>query len=159
MGKIVKNNKDTARLPIAPPMIMAISLGVALIFGWKLPIPIPFPAWMKFCGWAILLGGLGSGLSALRALMSAKTSPDPGTPTAALVQKGPYRFSRNPIYLGYVLVVIGLPLLFGYYWGAILAPVAIDSFNRFIISREEIYLAEKFGQEYQEYKARVRRWI
>ena len=154
-----KENKKNAGLPIPPPLLMAIFLVVALLFGWKLPIPIPFPAWMKITGWGLSLAAIGIGLSAVRAMRKAHTSPDPRTPTSAIVSAGPFRFSRNPIYLSFVLVLISLPLIFGYYWGAILAPVAIDAYNRLIIEREETYLEQQFKQVYLDYKSRVRRWL
>ena len=156
---MAKESKETAGLPVPPPLLMVIFLVVAFVFGWKLPVPIPCPVWMKMIGWLIILGGLGAAFSAVRTMTQAHTSPDPHTPTSALVKQGPYRYSRNPIYLGFLLLMIGLPLTFGFYWGAILSPVLVDAYNRLIIEREEAYLERKFGQEYIEYKSKVRRWL
>jgi len=154
-----KAAKDTANLPVDPQFLMMLFLIVALLFGWKLPIPIPFPAWMYLVGWAIILCGLGLGFSALMAMKKSGTSPNPSTPTNEIVMSGPYRFSRNPIYLGYVAVVIALPLIFGTYWGVALVTFAIDAYNRFAIDREEAYLKRKFGEKYLNYMAKVRRWL
>ncbi|MCX6082292.1 MAG: isoprenylcysteine carboxylmethyltransferase family protein [Chloroflexi bacterium] len=156
---MAKENNKTARLPLPPAILMAIFLIVALLFGWKLPIPVPFPVWMKLVGWAISLGGIGIGFSAVRTMEKAHTSPDPDKPTSEIVKQGPYRLSRNPIYLSYVMFVIGLPLAIGYYWGAILAPIVVDAYDRLIIAREETYLEHIFGQKYLEYKSSVRRWL
>jgi protein-S-isoprenylcysteine O-methyltransferase Ste14 len=156
---VEEESKKTAGLPVPPPLLMVIFLIVAFLFGWKLPVPIPFPAWMEFVGWLIIFCGLAAAFSAVRAMTQAHTSPDPHTPTSALVRQGLYRYSRNPIYLGFVLLMIGLPLIFGFYWGAILSPVLVDAYNRLIIEREEAYLERKFGQEYLEYKSKVRRWL
>ncbi|HEY3313360.1 MAG TPA: isoprenylcysteine carboxylmethyltransferase family protein [Anaerolineales bacterium] len=152
-------NKETAGLPLPPPLLMGIFLVVALIFGWALPVPIPSPVWMRVIGMVILFGGFGLAISAVRTMMLSQTSPDPHTPTSAIVTRGPYKFTRNPIYLGFVLIVIGLPLVLGFYWGAILSPIVIDAYNRLIITREEAYLERKFGQQYLEYISRVRRWL
>jgi protein-S-isoprenylcysteine O-methyltransferase Ste14 len=138
---------------------MFIFLIVALLFGWFLPLPIPRPWWVRLAGGLITLCGLWLARNAVRAQSQAHTSVDPYTPTTAIVTDGPYRFSRNPIYLGFVLLVTGIPLIFGFYWGAILSLVAIDAYNRLIISREEQYLEKKFGQSYLDYKSRVRRWL
>lgn len=156
---MAKDDKDTANLPVPPPLLLVIFLGVALVFGWKLPIPIPFPAWMQIVGWMILLCGLGLAFSAVDAMRRVNTSPDPRTPTSEMARSGPYLLSRNPIYLGYLAVVIGLPLIFGYYWGIVLAPVVVDAYTRLIIEREEIYLKRKFGQKYLDYASKVRRWL
>ena len=154
-----KEQNQTAGIPIPPPLLMAIFLIVALLFGWKLPIPIPFPGWMKLVGWALLLLGLGLGASAIRSMRKAHTSPDTSKPSTDIVMDGPFRYSRNPIYLSFVLTVISLPLIFGYYWGAILSPITMDAYNRLIIEREETYLERRFNQKYLDYKSRVRRWL
>jgi protein-S-isoprenylcysteine O-methyltransferase Ste14 len=138
---------------------MGIFLVVALLFGWKLPVPIPCPWWMQALGALILLAGLACAFSAVRTMFHTHTSPDPRTPVNAIVSDGPYQFTRNPIYLGFVLIVIGVPLAFGWYWGAILSPVVVDAYNRLIIEREEAYLERKFGALYLSYKTRVRRWL
>jgi protein-S-isoprenylcysteine O-methyltransferase Ste14 len=156
---MTSNDRDHAGLPLPPPLLMGIFLVTALLFGWKLPVPIPCPWWMQALGALILLAGLACAFSAVRAMFHAHTSPDPRTPVNAIVSDGPYKFTRNPIYLGFVLVVIGLPLALGYYWGAILSPVVVDAYNRLIIEREEAYLERKFGPLYLSYKTRVRRWL
>jgi len=155
----MNKNKDNAGLPVQPPLLMSIFLVVALLFGWKLPVPIPCPWWMQVLGGLIVLAGLTSALSAVSMMRRANTSPDPRKASNALVTDGPYKISRNPIYLGYLMILIGLPLIPGYYWGAILAPVALDAYNRLIIEREEGYLEKRFGQTYLGYKAGVRRWL
>lgn len=156
---MTQESRDIANLPLPPPMLMFIFLVTALLFGWFLPLPIPRPLWIKIAGGLITLCGLWLAPNAVRAQSQARTSVDPYTPTTALVTSGPYQFSRNPIYLGMVLFVIGVPLILGYYWGAILSPVTIDAYNRLIISREETYLEKKFGQNYLDYKSKVRRWL
>jgi len=77
----------------------------------------------------------------------------------ALVTGGPYRFSRNPIYLGFVLILAGFPLFSGTVWGAILVPVLILNLNNLVIQHEEAYLEKKFGEAYAGYRSRVRRWL
>ena len=89
----------------------------------------------------------------------ARTSPIPIRPTTALVTNGPYRFSRNPMYLSLVLLYVGLALRLNDFWVLALAPVVIVLVHYLAIVREEQYLERKFGQEYLDYKARVRRWL
>ena len=84
---------------------------------------------------------------------------DPYHPVSSIVTSGIYGFSRNPIYLGFLLMVIGIPLIGGIYWGMILAPIFILLCNRLVIEHEEAYLGKKFGTTYTDYQSRVRRWL
>ena len=70
-----------------------------------------------------------------------------------------YRFTRNPVNLGFVLILVGILLNAGSYWGILLAPVLVILCNRLVIEREEEYLGQKFGDEYSRYQSKVRRWI
>jgi len=80
-------------------------------------------------------------------------------PTTAIVETGPYRFTRNPIYLGMVLGLIGLAIAFNSLWLLLtLVPFALAiCFG--VVAREEAYLERKFGDVYRRYRARVRRWL
>ena len=89
----------------------------------------------------------------------AKTGVNPNRPTTVLLTGGPFRLSRNPMYLGMVVQYVGLALLFNSLWAIVLLPLALVVVNLTVIKREEWCLEQKFGQEYQAYKARVRRWI
>jgi len=155
----MKSKNDSSGYIVYPPVLMAIFLVVALLFGWKLPVPLPFPWWMKAAGWVAILSGLGLAFSAVKSMKQANTTFDVNEPVTTLVSSGPFKISRNPIYLAYVLVVVGLPLVLGFYWGVILSPVALDAYNRLVISKEEAYLQAKFGEKYLKYKATVRRWL
>ena len=87
------------------------------------------------------------------------TSFVPIKPTTTLVIYGPYRFTRNPMYLGLVCVYLGIALWFGIFWALILLPAVMALIQRYVIIREEQYLERKFGGAYLKYKADVRRWI
>jgi protein-S-isoprenylcysteine O-methyltransferase Ste14 len=89
----------------------------------------------------------------------ASTSPLHIRPTTAIVTTGPYRFTRNPMYLSLALLYAGLALWFAVTWALVLLPMAIAVIRYYVIAGEERYLERKFGQEYLDYKARVRRWI
>jgi protein-S-isoprenylcysteine O-methyltransferase Ste14 len=77
----------------------------------------------------------------------------------ALVVDGPFRFTRNPLYLSLTLLYSGTALLLNLLWVVLLLPIALVIMQFGVISREERYLEKKFGQEYLRYKTRVRRWI
>ena len=149
--------QDNASVRIHPPVLMLLHLGASILLGWFLPISLP--GWAVYAGWVVVAAGIVFASGGLRRLISAHTSPDPHTPTTTVVTTGIYRFTRNPIYMGFLCVVIGFPLAFGSPWGIFIGAIQILLFNRLIIEREETYLTQKFGQEYLDYKARVRRWL
>jgi protein-S-isoprenylcysteine O-methyltransferase Ste14 len=154
-----KKANDNANVRVHPPVLMAIHLAAALLLGWLVPLPLPVPGFAYVAGSIVVILGLLVAFGALRQMIQAHTSPDPHAPTTSVVTTGIYRFTRNPIYVGYLCVLIGIPLIFGNYWGLVLSPLQVILFNRLIIQHEEAYLFGKFGQEYLDYKTRVRRWI
>ena len=155
----MNDNKDHPDIRILPPLLMLIHLIIAFGLKWMIPLAVPAPAAVKIAGLVILAGGLLFAFSTISELGKAHTSPIPHEPTTAIVTSGPYRFSRNPIYVGFVCTVIGLPLALGNYWGLIISPAMLYYFNELIIKYEEAYLEKKFGAVYTGYKSRVRRWL
>jgi protein-S-isoprenylcysteine O-methyltransferase Ste14 len=114
---------------------------------------------LRLAGLGLAFVGFLFGVAALLAFRKARTTLDPHGRVAAIVTAGVYRFTRNPIYLGFACMLIGIPLNLGSYWGVVLTPVFILSMNRLVIEREEAYLEKKFGDVYTGYKSRVRRWV
>ena len=152
-------NKDHPDIRILPPVLMLIFIAAAFVLNWLVPLPVPAEPVVRIVGWALLILGFALGFSALRELTRAGTSPVPHEPTTAVVTSGVYTFTRNPIYLGFLLTIVGLPLAFGNPWGLLLIPVAIPAFNMLVIQHEEAYLHRKFGSAYAAYTERVRRWL
>ena len=87
------------------------------------------------------------------------TSVIPVRPTTVIVMEGPYRFTRNPMYLGMLLLYVGVACWLGFLWPLVLAPVLVWLITVSVIGREERYLNRKFGDEYRQYQTRVRRWL
>jgi protein-S-isoprenylcysteine O-methyltransferase Ste14 len=110
-------------------------------------------------GVALLVLGLSLGAWALIAFRAVRTSPNPWTPTQALALRGPYRFSRNPMYLGFNALYAGGAILTRMGWPLLLLPIVLVAVHRLVIIREEAYLERKFGQAYRDYVGRVRRWV
>ena len=144
---------------VRPPVVVLASLllGAVLTVAWQLPF---FP-----CVLRLPLGGLlvamAAGLFAysIRQFRTAGT-PVPGNkPTTAIVRSGPYRFSRNPIYLAFFALQLGLAICVNSLWlfAMLIATVAIISVV--VVSREERYLTGRFGADYLDYKNSVRRWL
>jgi protein-S-isoprenylcysteine O-methyltransferase Ste14 len=132
---------------------------IAYFIGRFVLLPFAAPAMLRYIGLALTFVGFLLGIAAFVEFRKAHTTLDPHGSAKHLVTSGIYRFTRNPIYLGFLLMVIGLPLNSGLYWGLVLAPFYVFMMNRLIIQHEEAYLERKFGKAYTGYTARVRRWL
>lgn len=150
---------DHAESRISPPILTLIHLAGAFVLQRLLPIPFPVPGGLRILGGLIALGGVALAVLAVRQFSLARTTVEPHGSVTFVVKNGPNRFSRNPIYIGYVCLLAGIPLALNSYWGLILSPLLVFLFNRLVIKFEEAYLERKFGQAYLDYKSRVRRWL
>ncbi len=92
-------------------------------------------------------------------MLQAGTDPRPDRPTGALVEAGPFRFSRNPIYLGFLVFAAGAALRWASLWGWLAVLAAFLLLDRAVVAREERYLTARFGEAYARYRTRVRRWL
>ena len=151
--------KDHAAVKIPPPALVSLHVLAAFFLNKLWPLPIVFPKVLEWVGYGLVLIGLGLTISAASRFMRARTTLDPHGQVSAIVTSGPYRFSRNPIYLGFICLLIGFPFIFRIYWGLILSPLLIVLMNTLVIQHEEAYLEKKFGEVYTDYKSRVRRWL
>jgi protein-S-isoprenylcysteine O-methyltransferase Ste14 len=116
--------------------------------------------------WPLVIGGtlfLAAGLVViawgLLTFFRARTAVMPHHSASRLVTHGPYRFTRNPMYLGMTLLHLGLALRANMGWPLLLLPLVLYTLYRLVISREERYLTSAFGAAYEDYRRRVRRWI
>ena len=155
-------NRDNPGLPVLPPVLPAATLAAAVALD-RLPPHVLAPAVglnaQVLLGFALAAAGLWCAASAASLFRRAGTHVVPTQPTLTIVTGGPYRFTRNPMYLGMVLMVLGISLVFSLEWGVILTPVLWLALDRLIVVREEAYLAAKFGAEYEALLARTRRWL
>jgi protein-S-isoprenylcysteine O-methyltransferase Ste14 len=154
------NQKDDhAQITINPFLIyIFVALGAVLLQRF-LPLPFIEQSDARIIGVMIMIINIIIGLPAARKMLSAKTSLNPHRPTTALVFSGPYRFSRNPMYIGLTLLYAGLMVFFQITWGLLLLPFVIWLITIWVIIPEEKYLETKFGNEYLNYKSSVRRWV
>jgi protein-S-isoprenylcysteine O-methyltransferase Ste14 len=151
---------EAANLGVArPPLLYLGSIALGVILHFARPVSILPRGMSPRFGAAVVLLAIGLFLFAVRTLRAAGT-PVPGNrPTTTIVRAGPYRFSRNPIYLAFSLFQLGIALWVNSLWLVLtlLAPVAVMSLV--VIPREERYLEARFPSEYSDYKASVRRWL
>ncbi len=156
---MTEQNADHAQVMAPPPLIFLGYLIGALLVNWLIPFPTPWTFALRIVGGLMAIAGFLLAGSAISQMTKVHTSPDPHQTVAALVTGGPYRFTRNPIYLGFFSIYLGFTLLAGTLWGLIASPFLFWTVTHAIIHAEEVYLDEKFGEQYKEYRSRVRQWI
>ena len=153
---------DNADVAIKPPLLF---LG-ALALGCLLSLIIPMGTRLASPNGSALAAGLafvalGFALAAFsaRAFHRAGTDVMPGRPANALVTTGPYRITRNPIYIGMTLVYFGLSIVMTSIWALLLLIPVLVILQRGVVIPEEAYLKRRFGADYRKYQARVPRWL
>jgi protein-S-isoprenylcysteine O-methyltransferase Ste14 len=156
----MNDTPETAQVLIRPPLAWALAVIAGLVFDWL--APLPFLAAGAAVGW---LGALVFVLALALAAWAVVTMTRAGSnvptnrPTTAIVEDGPYRFTRNPIYLAMFGGLIGLAIAFDTLWLLVmLVPFALI-IRYGVVAREEAYLERKFGDVYRGYRLRVRRWL
>jgi protein-S-isoprenylcysteine O-methyltransferase Ste14 len=151
---------DTARVVIRPPLAWAIAIIAGLALRWLASLPF-LPAGLP-AGWlgaAVFALALALFAWAIVTITRAGSNVPTNRPTTSIVVSGPYRFTRNPIYLGMFLGLIGFAIAFDDLWLLLmLVPFALV-IRYGVVAREEAYLERKFGDVYRGYRARVRRWL
>jgi protein-S-isoprenylcysteine O-methyltransferase Ste14 len=146
-------------LLLRPPALFAaaITAGIVLHLAWPLTFMSRAVRWP--IGVALLTAGIALFAAAIRAFRAADT-PVPGNrSTTAIVRSGPYRFSRNPIYVALALIHLGVALSFGSWWLLLTLAVSNGWIAAAVVPREERYLEARFGSIYSAYKSSVRRWL
>ena len=150
---------DNPKVIIFPPLLFlgAVISGTILQFAWPIRPCSTVP--VRIAGAFVALAGIATVLASKRALSRAGTNVRPNKPTTAIVSEGPYRFTRNPIYLGASVAYIGVTVLLNVFWPI---PALVPFFAVLhwgVVRREELYLENKFGEAYLNYKNRFRRWL
>jgi protein-S-isoprenylcysteine O-methyltransferase Ste14 len=150
---------DRAEVKILPPFVLAPVLGAQAI-AWALaPVPI-LPANVTVpLGLAVIAASVALAILAAREIIRARTAFDARKATSALAESGVFRFSRNPVYLSMVLLVIGVGLILNSFWSLLLAVPTGSALCLTAIRPEERYLEAKFGDAYRTYRSRVPRWF
>ena len=154
---------DSAQVRIPPPIFLLVCLvaGWGMDQGWRGFI-LPATRWvgprLALSGALILLGFGLIGYCAWQ-FKKAQTCIEPWRTTSSIITKGPYRYSRNPIYLGFVITGAGIALAFNTGWMLLSLLIFVLIANKLVIEREEKYLEGKFGEPYLNYRRKTRRWL
>jgi protein-S-isoprenylcysteine O-methyltransferase Ste14 len=154
------NTADTAQVIIRPPLAWGLAVIVGLALNWLLPLPfLPADLPVSWLGAMVFVLALALFAWAIVTITRAGSNVPTNLPTTTIVESGPYRFTRNPIYLGMFLGLIGLAIAFDNFWLLMmLVPLAVI-IRYGVVGREEAYLDRKFSDVYRGYRSRVRRWL
>ena len=158
-GRVDHGRDGTVEFRVWPP----VAIGVPLILGWLITRlwgdPVELGEWRLPLGWALVLLFVVWNGWALWLFTRHRTGLLPGQATNAIIEDGPFRVSRNPLYVGLLAFYCGLALLAPTFWGLVLLPAAVLLIFWGAIRPEERYLHHRFGAAYDDYTRRVRRWL
>ncbi len=149
---------ETAGVVAFPPLIVGVPLVVGLALQQVLPLA-PLQAPLRLPGVIALVIGLALVAWTIRTMRAHRTQVNPFLPTSELVTDGPFRWSRNPIYLGFCLAYLGAGFALRAGWVVLFFPLVAAVLDVGVIRREERYLRRLFGPAYEAYRAKVRRWV
>lgn len=150
-------DEPPSRIPW-PPILIAASIGGGLVLDHLAPLA-SLPPIMRVIGGAVIVIAIVNDIWCAWTLARHNTTVMPHRPVSYLVTHGPYRFTRNPIYVSHVAATIGIGLLLRSPWILLLTPLLVVGLTQLAILPEERHLARKFGAGFANYAARTRRWL
>src|SRR5215210_5788100 len=153
------DGQDNPRIRVPPPPIYLLALLLGLHLDRRAHVSFLPRGVARVLGWPLVGGGIALAAWFVRTMRSADTTIRIDKPVSSLVQDGPFRYSRNPGYVALAMIYTGIAVLRNALWAILLLPLVLYVIQREVIEREERYLERSFGEEYLNYKTRVRRWV
>lgn len=155
----LERDEKGAGVKFPPPLIFLILMIAAYGVHYIWPISLPSSLILKFIGVKLIILGFCIIIIAATSFKRVETSIEPWKPTTAIISTGIFAYSRNPIYVAFCLITIGIGVVLNNVWMVLCtAPSALLVYY-VAIKKEEAYLEQKFGEEYVQYKNKVRRWL
>ena len=151
--------REGDRCAIVPPVYFLAALALMAFFHWVVPFWQILLAPYRYAGFILMGGAVAVVLWAALHFRRAGTAIRPFEPSSALVTGGPYRYTRNPMYLGMAGTLLGVAVLMGSITPFLVIPAFARLLQERFILDEEAMMERTFGQAYVDYKARVRRWL
>jgi protein-S-isoprenylcysteine O-methyltransferase Ste14 len=156
----LENHDDGPGIRVPPPFLYIAVLIIGILLSTAYPLHLLPSAIAWPFGAVILAAGVALGpVWGIRTMRSANTTVRPDRAASHLVTDGPFRYSRNPLYLSLTLMYAGIAIMANSLWAVLLLVAVVVFMSLFVISREEAHLQRIFGEEYERYRARVRRWV
>jgi protein-S-isoprenylcysteine O-methyltransferase Ste14 len=156
---MANGEQDKPGIWVPPPPVYLLALLLGLLLDRRAHVPFLPRGVTRVLGWPLVGGGMALAAWFARTMRDADTTMHINKPVSRVVQDGPFRYSRNPGYLSLTMIYAGIAVLRNALWAILLLPLVMYVTQRAVIEREERYLERTFGEEYLEYKARVRRWV
>jgi len=144
---------------IIPPVYLLLSLLLMGLLHYFLPIMRIVPDWFYYAGVVLLLAGLATMIGCTRMFRKAETPVKPFERSTVLLTSGIYGYTRNPVYLGMLSMLLGFALMLGTLTPFLVPPVFFFIISEGFVRYEEPFLEEIFGDGYRQYKLQVRRWL
>ena len=150
---------DSPRVIVFPPIIFYGTFLLGTLAQWVWPLRLASGSFARIAGSLLIAVGVGLAGWGSYTMKKAGTNVMPSKPALAIVSSGPFRFTRNPLYLANALIYLGLTLLTNVFWALLFFVPMLVLVDWGVIRREERYLEAKFGEGYLAYKRSVRRWL
>ena len=150
---------DNAGVVVLPPLLYGVAFVAVLALRWFWPLPILGHAIAFWSGIALAMIAVAIAVWGSRTMRMAGTNVNPSLPTTVVVTSGPFRFSRNPLYVALTLFYLGLTLALDTWWGIVVLVPLLTILHYGVVLREERYLEQKFGEAYRQYRSSVRRYL
>jgi protein-S-isoprenylcysteine O-methyltransferase Ste14 len=157
--RLLTQQADSPGVRIPPPLFYVAAIGAGALLRGYAPLSIGGGGLRVVAAWLFVASSAGLFAWSFLWFARQKTTIIPDKPAHALVLDGPFRFTRNPLYLAMALLTMGAGLWLNTWWVLLLLLPAVAIVDRYVIAREEAYLRRRFGIEYDAYIARVRRWL
>ena len=152
-------SSDNPGVKFPPPLFFVLGFLAGYFVHRFHPVSILPPGTWRLPGIILVVAGVALIADFVTRFRRAGTTIRPDQASTSLVTTGAFRFTRNPAYLGWVVIYLGASLWLNSLWPLLILPLVIISVQGFVIRREEWFLEQKFGDEYRAYKQRVRRWL
>jgi protein-S-isoprenylcysteine O-methyltransferase Ste14 len=153
------DERDNPGIRLPPPLIYLVPLLLGLMLDRRRHIPFLGRGVARGLGWTLLGGGAVLNGWFLRTIRKTDVPIRTDKPVPRLTTDGPFRYTRNPSYLALAVIYAGIAVLRNSLWAMLLLPLVVIVIQREVIGREERYLERAFGEEYLDYKGKVRRWV
>ena len=151
--------RDNPGVRFPPPLLYALAVIGGSVLNRLWPLPVGQSVFIKALASALTFASLALAVSSIGNFRRSRTSILPVRPATALVIAGPYRFTRNPMYVGMAALTVALALFLDTWWVIVLLVPVLLVVRLFVIAPEERYLRRRFGADYVAYMRRVRRWL